>query len=189
MGDTFSKLQIQVKDWFKSLSSREQLMVVVGVIILTLMLLPYIYTPIFNAYVRQENRSRDTGLQVASLPSVLERYVKFEKRLQATEDHYKSIVMDQGGISYIESLIKNKAGLSSGYNIKDLPPSQFAEQYEQAPFQISFKISDYKRLIEFLDGVIHGERPLVLSNLKLRKARRGDHIAVEAVISIIRRSR
>lgn len=178
----------KAKHWYESLSPRERLMVVAAAAIFFYVLAESVIVPIQTAYENQAKRSRATSLQMDSLPNVLERYVRYKERQKRTEDHYKSIVMNHGGLSYIESLVKKKAGIQAGFTIQDMTPRKFAEQYEQAPFRVSFKISDYKRLVDFLEAIVNGEKPLVLSDLKLRKSRNGDFISVESVISIIRRA-
>jgi hypothetical protein len=178
-----------LKNWYVDLSKREQLIVLAGCLFIVVAAIQMTVIDPLTAFIDDQEKELELARKdINALPHVLSRYKRLISRRENIEQMYKSIELSEGAFGHLESLVKNKAGIpAASFDIKENVPVKFGNQYEQIPYTISFKITDYPRLISFLEEVAHGEKPLVISSLDMRKSRLGDHIRVNIQVNSVKR--
>lgn len=189
MNEQVTKSLDTVKNWFTGITRREQAIVVSGIIALFVILVQItVIDPVFAFLEQQQVELEETRKEMNALPNVLARYQRLVQRRKNIEELYKAIEMSEGAFAHLEKLIKEKAGIpAASFDIKEGLPIKFGMDYEQLPYTISFKITDYNRLIDFLEEIVNGSKPLVISTLDMQKSRLGDHIRVSMQVNSVRR--
>lgn len=177
----------QTLEKYKKLTSREHLIISCAIVTLILMATYKIYEPIQAAFTNQNTQLAQVESQAKTVGPMLERYAKLKSRRDAIEREYKEVEFKEGELAHLEILVKNKAGVSSGFTIKDNPAKEFGGNYEQTPFSVKFNTSDLPSLIDFLKEVTQGARPMILSKLDIQRSRFADRLEIEADISSIKR--
>ena len=185
--ENFEKYKAILLTQLERLSNRERGILVVSVIILVLFAASKIYTSVSMVYSLQSANLEQAQRDLDMAGKLLQRYSKLKARRTEIEAKYKQIEIKEGGLSLLEDLVRNKAGVASGFVIKDGPIRQFGGNYEQAPFSVKFPIVSLERLLEFLEAVVHGPQHLVLTKLDLKKGRASDRLDVELDVSTFRR--
>lgn len=177
------------KDWYHTLARREQVIVVGGMLVLVVLLLQVMVIDPVASYLQAQREELElVRKDMQALPHVLARYQRLVRRQDNIEKLYQKIELSEGAFAHLEDLVKNKAGIpAASFDIKEDMPIKFGNQYEQIPYRIRFKITDYPRLIDFLQEVVHGSKPLIISTIDMRKSRLGDHIQVDMQVNGVRR--
>jgi len=118
----------------------------------------------------------------------LAKYTTLNARRQIIESEYTKAEIKEGVRSHLEKLLREKAGVTTGsYTIRDKPTSEFGGSYELAPFSVTFPAVTLQGVVDFLREVTHGPRPLVLTELEMKKGRMGERMDVSADVSSIRK--
>jgi len=148
----FAQMRAAVIEQFKKLSSRERALVW-GALVIILAFFGYvIYEPVQAAFSEQTKRLQDAERTLDNVALALGRYIKLKTRQQSIENLYKEVEISEGVRSLIASLIESKAGIPAGqYEIVDSQPREFGAGYQQTPFRVRFSITDYSRLVSFLN--------------------------------------
>lgn len=183
------QLRIRAIEQYRKMDRREIVLVALAMFMISLVLVSQVWGWVSSAYETQAAELEQTEKEVQEVSALLQRYLRLQQRRTAIEASYQQIEIKEGGLSLLERLIRTEAGISSGFVIKDNPPRQFGGNYEQAPFNVKFPTSDMSKLIDFLDKLIHGPQPMVLTRLDLRKNRGSDRIDVELDVSSFRKVR
>ena len=170
--------------WFNNLSSRERLVVIVAPILLLAVFVPRIFENISLAFSRQSRAVIDAERDRKQVLLTLSRYASLKARREAIEREYKEVEIKEGVLSYLESLIKSKAGVTHDL-LKELPVVKVGTNYEQAPFAVRFSIGNMNALVAFLDELVAGAHPLMLKKLDLKKAS-PDKLSVDLEVVSIR---
>jgi len=184
VGGVLGKTQKQLA----SLSRREQMLITLAVVVAGIMGIYSIYEPISDAFDHQAIALAEAQGRSKSIPGTLEKYLKLKARRDAIESRYRKVEFEEGALSHLENLIRAKALVSSGFTIKDSAPRPFGGNYEQVPFSVRFSTSNLETLVDFLNEVVHGSRPLILGRLALQKSRVGDRLEVELDVSNLRKT-
>lgn len=179
-------LQEKIKEWFTSLSEREKGMVLVAVIVTLMVGIENVYTPINERMTKQAKELDRLNKELQALPYALERYTKLQASKDLVEREFKGVEMKEGALAYLEGLVKTKAGIAEGFTIRDRTVRKFSEKYEQVPFAVNFRITDFPRLITFLEALTGGEQPLIVSQIELTRSRKADNLDVKIEVSSIR---
>lgn len=151
----------------------------------------------YNAIEKTAAEFAELGLQIKQaqsdvelLPANLSKYTELKAKHDAIKSLYEGIEIQEGALSYLEKLIRDKAGLPSGqFNISDPPPRPFGKEYDQLPFLIKFSTVDFKGFIEFLKELVEGQKPFIISRLDLNRRRGSDRLEIELEVSSIRRKK
>lgn len=184
VGQAYSKLMIAVK----KLSRREQ--VVIGALLAYVLgwVLFQGVTSVQTLFADQSARLEKVNLQVSRLPQLIHSYQRLEARKDQIEQDYKEAVMEDGAIEHIESLIKKKDKIDQN-SVRIVPKNgrRFGGNFEQLPFQVSFRISDFPQLVQLLSDMANGKEPLRLLRVEMKKHRDGSRLDVELDVSSVRR--
>lgn len=172
---------------FQGLTKREKAIILVAAVVVAFMGLYQIYEPIRASFRSQSERLATLEANMKGVGLSIERYMKFKARRDKIEEDYKGIEFKEGALSHLENLVRSKAGIATGFTIKDNPPKEFAGNYEQTPFNIKFTTTNLESLIEFLKELARGPRPLIISKIDLQKSRFADRLEVDVDASSIRR--
>lgn len=182
-----SQLASQVSDYLKKLSPREKAIIFIAAAMVLVSIGYQIYKPINEAFIAQQKKQAEIQEQMTFVTTALGRYSRLKSRQAEIELAYKEVEIKEGALSHLENLVRNKAGIASGFTIRDKPTKEFGGNYEQAPFSIKFTITDFPRLVEFLKELVHGQHPMILASLDLKKRPAGDAIEAEMDVSSVRK--
>ncbi len=184
---TTSAIKKQLGDYYKKLSGREKVIIAVAILMILISIIYPLQQEIRSAFSAQDRTWSELEDESKKVAASLARYAKLKNRQAAIELSYKEVEIKEGALSYLENLVRNKAGIASGFTIRDRPPREFAGSYEQTPFTIKFVITDYPRLIEFLKEITHGQHPMLLAGINVKKRPAGDALEVEIDVSGVRK--
>ena len=172
----------------RRLSFRERMLVVVAALAVLSLLLYKVAFTLQEKMAAQKAEIEALDLSRTEVIDSLSRYSTLRARRLAIEEQYKGVEIKEGVRSHLERLLKEKAGVPSDkITIKDLPVNEFGGNYELAPFSVKFVASSMQGLVAFLVEIVHGTRPLVLTELELKKGRVGDRMEVSVEVSSIRK--
>jgi len=171
------------------MSSREKSLIAAGVVIILGFVIYAVYEPIQKAFSAQGARFEETIHTMDNVSIALARYAKLRARRQTIEDLYKEVEISEGVRSLLANIVESKAGIPAGqYDIDGRDAREFGTGYEQTPFRLRFIITDYKRLVSFLNEIVNGPKPLILTGLDIKKRQTADgSLEVELDVSSIRR--
>ncbi len=186
--EVITTLKRRILEEIRKLSFRERMLVVVASLAV-FSLLAYKSAAIIREKINaQKAEIESLDASRAEVIESLARYSTLRARRVAIEEQYKGVEIKEGVRSHLERLLKEKAGVPSDkITIKELPVNEFGGNYELAPFSIKFAASTMQGLVSFLVEIVHGARPLVLTELELKKGRVGDRMDVSVEVSSIRK--
>lgn len=188
LSDRFQPQIQQASQYFAKLSGREKILVLVAAIGILFSGAYLIYSPIEEAFLEQSRQLEDTARNLQNVSAALARYKKLGARREEVEREFREVEIAEGALSYLEELVKTKAGvLNPQISPKDM--RDFGSEYEQAPFLIRFPIVDLARLVQFLETLVNGPKPFILASLDIKRRPAGDSLDVELEVSSIRRKK
>lgn len=176
-----------VREYLKKLSKREKVIILVAGVMVIGTLIYSIYQPMERAFEEQQVKIDDTAQELERTTIALARYAKLKTKRDEIERSNREVEFSEGVLTYIEELLKTKAGVVSNPQINPREPKPFGEMYEQAPVSVRFPIVDLKRLTEFLEELVYGKKPLILSSVEIRRRPAGDSVDVELEVSSLRK--
>ena len=147
-----------------------------------------VYEPVREAFVAQETRYDETAQQLQYVAAALSRYQKLQVRRDEIERDFREVEIEEGALSYLEDLVKTKAGVVNP-QISPRDIRDFGSEYEQAPFLIRFPIVDLNRLVQFLEELVQGKKPFILASLDIKRRPAGDSLDIELEVSSLRRKK
>lgn len=171
---------------YDNFSGREQMLLVGGLGIFLLLATMAIVQPIQNLFSEQSLQLVEAENNVREMASAINRYQRLVQRRTEIERDFQSVEIKESALSLLEGLIKGKAGISQGaFTIKEQAPKPFGNNYLQTFFAVKFSTTDYPRLIDFLQEMVDGPKPLVLKRLDVKRNRGGDKLDVDLEVSSI----
>ena len=174
--------------WFTKLSQREKVIVVAATLIGVVLGIHALYEPIQIAFEEQSVQLAKIETDKKTVEIVLDRYQKLVQKKRALESRYQEFEIKEGVLSYLERLVKEKGKVPDGkYKITSNKEREFGGSYEQAPFTIKFDTASMPDLIEFLNEVVQGAQPLILTRIDLTKSPVTSLLTVEVDVSTIRK--
>lgn len=173
--------------YIKKMQPRERLLAAVALLAFLIIAGNELIASISETFDEQQSRLEKTISEMDLVSAALSRFTTLKQRQRAVEEAYKEVEFEGPALSYLEKLLKEKAGIASGFTIRDKPSRQFGGGYEQTPYTIKFTTVDMNRLIEFLKELTEGSRPVLLASLSLKPKPGKDSIDVELEISSIKR--
>ncbi len=179
---------VKVTTWYSLLSQRERLIVLAAVLFLPVFFIyNYILPPFIESLDESQSRLEQSYKDLQALPFVANRYNNLLLRQKELEALFAKSDISEGAFSYLEKLVKEKAGIAQGeFVINEESARPFGTRYERVPYKITFKITSHERLIDFLNAITKGDKPLVITSIDLNRSRIGDHIQVMLQISSVR---
>lgn len=172
---------------FQQLSKREQAIIFLALLMGIGTVFYTVYEPVARAFAAQETRLEDLSSEMDRVALAIARYAKLRTKRDEIERQNKEVEFSEGVLSYIEGLLRDKAGVTSGHQINPREPKPFGADYEQVPVSVRFPIVDMQRLVSFLEAVVHGEKPLILTSLDIKRRPAGDSLDVELEVTSLRR--
>lgn len=172
---------------YQGLTAREKIIIIVALIVAVFIALYQIYEPIRGSFQNQQERITALEASMKNAGLSIERYIKLKARRDKIEQEYKGIEFKEGALSHLENLVRTKAGVSSGFTIKDNPPKEFGGNYEQTLFSIKFTTTSLDSLLNFLKELANGPRPLIISKIDVQKSRFAERLDVDIDATSIRR--
>ena len=178
----------RLKELFARLSPREKRLVLGGVVVAALILIYLVYEPISDLIDRQSDEVQAIEAQAKEAPQLIQEYRQLERQIKTIHARYKQVEFTEGVRSHLEKLAKDEAGVAAGaVQIGEQKGSELGGGYEQIEYLVRFSTQDFSRLVRFLDVLVNGRRPLLLTKLEIRKVnRRGGELEVELSVSTIR---
>lgn len=179
----------KIFEYLKTMTIREKILLVGGLMVVIFLLLQSALSPVSEAFANQEKNLRQTRDRLALLPGQLERYILLQKRRQKIEEKYQTVDFKEGVLSHIEELIRTQAKVdnSTDYKINPLPEREFGGDYMQEPFRIELYTTSVADLTQFLQELVKGKRPLVLTRLDIKKAPNRSKLIVQLDVSNFRK--
>lgn len=183
-----------IQNWLKALQSylsklttRERLLISLAGFAAASIGVIQVFGAVSEEFAIQERALARAKSEQQEVLEKLARYSQLKVRREAVEERFKEVEIKEGVRSQIENLMRTKANVTGGYTIKDGPVSEFGGNYELAPFSVRFTVQSLPGLVAFLEELVHGPRPLVLSELDLKRPRTGERIDVSLEVSSIRK--
>lgn len=174
---------------FHALSAREKGLIVAGTFVLFLVGLYKVYEPVRDVFSQQIQDLQKVEGDARSASALLERYSKLKAKRDSIEREYKEVEFKEGALSHLENLVKNKAGVSAGFTIKDSPPVEFGGEYEQTLFSVKFTTTSLPGLVDFLKELSQGPKPMILGKVDIQRSRFADRLETDIDVSSIRKVR
>jgi hypothetical protein len=166
-------------------SSREKMLVFSGIGILLFIGVYQVADLVSEAFAVQRLALENADAELSSLPPLLINYTRLKTRRDEIEGKYKAIEIQEGALSLLEKLVKEKAQAAPGTFTINERTQAFGTQYQQRTFTIKFRITQVQNLVDFLKEVVSGSRPLLLTRVDVTKSFAGDRLDVEVDISSI----
>lgn len=188
MKQNVAQLSVAIKQQAQKLTARERLIVGGAITLLVLFVLVKTIEATRDSFAAQSQRLQQVEGELERLTRYANRYLRLRSQKEAIEAGYREVQIEEGVLSHLEALIKEKAGVTTGFSINDLAVRPFGGGFEQAPFNVKFSTSELSKLVDFLSELVNGPKRLILSKLTIRKSRRGDRLDVELDVSSIRRT-
>jgi hypothetical protein len=170
---------------FNKFSDREKILAIGGSIVLLLIGLNSLATPLLEKSAAQKLILKKTTDNLALLPNQLEKFQTLYLRQQKIEKEFQQVSFKGGVLSHLEELIRTKAKVDSptNYKINPLPEKPFSTDYRQEPFRVEIYTTSESDLKVFLDELVNGSRPLVLTSIDIKKAPNQSRLIVQLDIS------
>jgi|GEM_PF-5410627 len=141
--------------------------------------------PLSEMYSNQGAKYRKTERDLKSLPNNIEKLLKLQQKKSNIENQYAKVEIKEGVLSHLEDLIQNTAKIKndSDFKIIEKGSRRFSNSYKQNSYNIEFKITDLTVLKNFLEKLVTGKKPLLLSNIQLTKNNRQKNLQVKITVS------
>ena len=176
-----------VAAYIRKMQPREKMLALIAFFAFVIIGGNELMSSVTETFEDQQARLDKITSEMDLVSAALSRFTTLKQRQRAVEEAYKEVEFEGPALSYLEKLLKEKAGIASGFTIRDKPSRQFGGDYEQTPYTIKFTTVDMNRLVEFLKELTEGSRPVLLASLNLKPKPGKDSIDVELEISSIKR--
>lgn len=162
-----------IADFWIKRTIRERLILAVATTLLTLgFVLPMILNPVVGLFTEQAKSLTQIKRTYEATPKILKNYAQLANRRRELEAYYKNADLSTDPLTHLERLLKNTALADSSYNITPREGAQISGgKYVHKIFKVNFKTDSYENLVAFLNAVTTGNRPMLVSYLKLDKSR------------------
>ena len=190
MKEEATKNYIQIAgDYLKNISAREKVAIAAVILVVCVIGLLSAYDYVNSLFSAQKNEFAKIKGEISEATQLLKSYSDLEARRASIEAQYKKVEMHERPLSYLEKIAEEKAGISSNeLKIDPRKVSEFGGGYEKAPFSLSFKTNDLEKLVAFLDELVNGPKPFLVSKLELRNMRvRNQRLDVDINVTSIRK--
>ncbi len=175
----------KIFELLNNLSIREKILAIGGAIVLLLIGLNSLAAPLLEKSKAQQLLLKRAQDNLALLPNQLEKYQTLYLRQQKIEKEFQQVSFKGGVLSHLEELIRTKAKVDSptNYKINPLPEKPFSTDYRQEPFRVEIFTTSEADLKVFLNELVNGKRPLVITRIDIKKAPNQSRLIVQLDIS------
>jgi len=166
---------------FSILSLREKGLLIgaiVAIILIGLYITVEFTAPLFAAQNKAINKLSG---EIKTLPTILKNYSQLEARRKTIETQYDAGDASLDIPSYLEGLMT-----IADIEINKLVPREFGGKFEQTQYNIAFNSHDLKQIVEFLEKIIQGSQPLLITKFSINNLR-SSRLRVSLELSSIRR--
>ena len=178
----------QVREWFMNLTAREKQLILFVLISGIVLALYGIGGRIRERFADLEVRVEEANAELSSVSNLLAQYSKIRAQRDRIEREFKDVEFKEGELTYLEGLVRRKLELTGGFTLTPKGSSKFGSNYEQHVFGVKFTINDLKKLTDFLNEIVSGNPPMLLTRLDMRLTRNGEAIEVDMDVSSIKRA-
>jgi type II secretory pathway component PulM len=172
-------------EFWKQRSSRERVILAAASAVLAFMVIyPAVIAPIQEAFSAQSQRLADIRTTFNVTPDILSRYAALSARKKDVEAFYTQTDLSSNPLSYLESLLKERAKADGTYNVstpKEAVP--LGGKYLHRFFAVNFQTSSYENLTEFLKALTTGKQPMLVSQINLDKRSGAEMLNVQLEVS------
>lgn len=187
IGGSINKILAKLRPLVAKLSSGEKRLILIGLFVIAMLGGYSVFTPITDAFYRQEAELKALTEAERNVVSHLERYQKLIAKKSGVEQRYKELEFKEGEVSFLEKLVQDKAKIPFGrYTIRPGKDQDFGRAFKLLQFSVKFDTSSLESLIAFLTELVQGDRPLIVSRLDIRKNPVTNLLGVELDVKSIR---
>ncbi len=180
-------LKRRLREELTKLSGRERGLIAGAIVAILFLVVWQSYEKVRSVFKNQSLKIEAARQDLGDIRERFQRFSALHAKRKAIEEQYKEVEIKDGVRSHLEELLKSKAGVSSGYNIRELTAVEFGGNYEQAPFSLKFTVGSLEGLVDFLKELVQGAHPLVVTELEIKREPIGDKLKVSVDVSSIRR--
>lgn len=180
------------KIWYDSREKREQLLLLSMVGVVLCMFSYAIVSSLTSSLNERESRVAKLQQDLDTVTEIRKRYISLKEKQKGIEASFSELQWDQneGEMTYLEGLKTNLlAGAESQterFRIEPLATVPFGDKYERAQFKLTITVTDLAALVGFLSELSHGNRPLLITRVRVERRPAGDALSVQLDISSIR---
>ena len=182
----------QAKTWFFTRDRREQTLLF-SMVLLGFFIFFYISVTSVSGSLR-ESESRVAKLKQAldTVTEIRKRYISLKDKQKGIEASFSEMKWDQseGEMTYLEGLksrlLAGSESQNERFKIEPLAIVPFGDKYERAQFKLTVSVTDLNALVGFLSEISHGNRPLLITRVRVERRPAGDSLSVQLDISSIR---
>jgi hypothetical protein len=182
----------KLKIWYDSREKREQILLLSMVGIVVFMFGYVIVSSLSSSLNERKARVAKLQQDLDTVTEIRKRYISLKEKQKGIEASFSEMQWDQneGEMTYLEGLkTKLLAGAESQtdrFRIEPLATVPFGDKYERAQFKLTITVTDLSALVGFLSELSHGNRPLLITRLRVERRPAGDALSVQLDISSIR---
>ena len=139
-------MRIKLQAYYNSLSQRERLLVLGGVLVLAPLFLTHlVIKPVVAQFSQQSTALAQIESDIKTLPFILDRYQKFASKKADIESEFKQVEIKEGEQSLLENILSGK--VDAGFDITPGQTRAFGGSYEQAAVTVRFSTSSLSTLV------------------------------------------
>lgn len=173
---------------FVKATPREKALVFLLLCTALFVLITSIVGTVSDAFAKQEKKLKHVETLRKALPYRLSEYIHLDARKKEIESEYKDLKgMDDMRAEFEKLLKKHSSVQQDRLKIEAKDAKKFADKYKQEPFKINFTISDYSTLVEILETLDNGEKPIIIKSLDIAKNPYGNSLNIELNLIVLRR--
>ena len=189
MADVITKAGHALADWFKGLTGREKQGLAFMAIVLGILVIYVLAGNINSTFSNLDQDLTAANEELTQVSTLLTQYSKVKAQRDRIENEFRSVEFKEGELTYLEDLIRRKLGLTGGFSITPKGVSKFGANYEQHLFTVKFAINDLKLVMDFLNDIVSGPQPLLLTRLDIKVTRNGESLDIDMDVSSIKEVR
>ncbi|GEM_PF-3685684 len=182
----------QAKNWYLSRDKREQTLLL-SMALLGVFIFFYISVSSVSGALRErESRVAKLKQDLDTVTEIRKRYISLKDKQKGIEASFSEMKWDQseGEMTYLEGLksrlLAGSESQNERFRIEPLTTVPFGEKYERAQFKLTVSVTDLNALVGFLSEISHGNRPLLITRVRVERRPAGDSLSVQLDISSIR---
>lgn len=190
MKTAINKIFSPIVKKYEAFSARERKMILLGTFAVFFVIFVKGVKVSKAGLEEQEMEFQKTKADLSLASGLLKSYQKLKLKRDDIEKYYEKLEFNEGALSYLDALIKQKLGdaVKQNFNITPRPPQPFGLTFELNPFSIKFTVPSLEKLTEFLKEAVSGANPMFITKLDMTKNYRGDGLDVEVELSCIQKA-
>lgn len=177
----------KVKLTWNNLSAREKSLAYITGLVLVVILIVQVVAPLSTGLAKNRLEIEKLKGEIKSLPLQIERFKTLSQQKSTIETIYKNSKLNNGALSYIELLVKNRPGIEAVNNfLSPLPTKPFGGEFVQEQFKLNLKVSNMNSLIDLLKDFKNPENPLLVTKLELTRSPKNEFLTTMIEVSNIK---